>query len=124
MHMMTLFFNTHIMAGNISWEHIGVVILLSALAVVAVNLPYWRKKTPKTTCRATIKAKRIGNSNAPHINYTGSHFDYMITFWTNEGKEVEVCVSEELYAMYKEGMTGTLTYQGESLLEFVEDCLR
>ena len=119
--MMTLMFNTHLMAATIPWEHVVVVLLLSVLAVVALNLPYWCKRTPKTICHATLKAKGVGNSNAPHIYYRGSRFNFILTFVTDEGKEVEVCVSEELYAMYKEGMTGTLTYQGESLLEFVED---
>ena len=119
--MMTLIFNTHIMAASIPWPQVGVSLLLGVLTVVAVNLPYWIKRTPKKTCHATIKEKRVGASNTPHIYYRGSRFDYVIVFVTDEGNEVEVCVSEELYVLYKEGTSGMLTYQGESLLEFVED---
>lgn len=116
-----LIFNGHIMAASIPWPQVGVALLLGALTVVAVNLPYWSKRKPKTTCHATIKEKRVGASNTPHIYYRGSRFNYVITFVTDEGNEVEVCVNEELYVMYKEGDSGMITYQGENLLGFEED---
>ena len=103
------------------WEQILVGLLLSGLAVIAINLPYWSKRTPKTTCHATVKGKRVDSSNTPHIYYRGSRFNYIITFVTDEGKEIDVCVIEAMYGTYKEGVSGMLTYQGENLLEFVED---
>ena len=111
----------HIMAASIPWTQVGVTFLLGVLTVVAVNLPYWIKRKPKATCHATIKEKRIGESKTPHIYYRGSRFNYVILFVDDEGHEIEVCVSEGLYVLYKEGVSGRLTYQGESLLEFVED---
>lgn len=104
-----------------NWEHILVVLLLSGLAVIALNLPYWSKRTPKTVCHAIVKGKRVDPSNTPQVYYRGSRFNYVITFMTDEGKEIDVCVIEALYGTYKEGTSGMLTYQGESLLEFVED---
>ena len=119
--MMVPIFQRYIMVASIPWPQIGLALLLGVLMIVVVNLPYWIKRTPKATCHATIKEKRIGASKTPHIYYRGSRFNYVILFVTDEGDEIEVCVSEELYARYNEGEAGILTYQGESLLEFIED---
>ena len=98
-------------------EQIGLVILYSGIAVLLLNLPYWINRKPRITCHATVKEKHVAVRNA----YLGSRYAYVITFLTNEGKYVEVSVMESLYGMYKEGVSGLLTYQGENLLEFIED---
>ena len=104
----------------IRWEQILVGLLLSGLAVIALNLPYWSKRKPRMTCHAFIKSKRVRTQKG----YLGSRYNYVITFVIDERKEVDLCVIEPIYGTLKEGVSGTLTYQGESLLEFQEDSLR
>ncbi len=107
-----------ILNNSLQWKSVGLVILFLLVYVIGMNLPHWIKKGKKTTCHVRVRGKRVEYSKL------SQRYNYIISFRDDFGKEINVCVMEPLYGMYKEGATGMLTYQGENLLEFQEDDLR
>ncbi|MBQ2900324.1 MAG: DUF2500 family protein [Agathobacter sp.] len=104
--------------GGMTWEHLGFALLLGLIGVVAINLPYWKPKGPVVECQATVKSKRVESSNTPAIYYRGERSNYVITFVVEDGKEVDLVTIPAIYADLKEGDTGRLKYQRDSILEF------
>lgn len=116
-----VFANGHIIAGELTWEHVGLGILLCAVFALAVNLPYMKRKGPVVKCHAVAKSKRLEYSNTPQIYYRGNRYDFLITFIKEDGTEVELYTGEANYDMFDEGDAGSLTYRGDKLVEFVWD---
>lgn len=117
----TILTQGHIIAGELTWEHVGLGILLCVLFSLALNLPYMKKKGPVVKCHAVTKSKRFEYSNTPQIYYRGNRYDFLITFIKEDGTEVELYTGEVNYNMFDEGDAGDLTYQGDKLIEFVWD---
>ena len=102
----------------LSWQHIAIGLLITLAFCIAYTLPYWKKKGQKKTCHAVISEKRIAYSNTPQVYYRGNRWNYLITFICEDGTTVELHAFEQVYGQLKEGMAGTLTYQGEILIKF------
>ena len=118
---MILLANRHVIVGELTWEHVGLAVLISILGTLARNLPYMKRKEPKINCRAVTKSKRLEYSNTPQINYRGNRYNFLITFIKEDGTEIELYTGETNYEMFDEGDAGNLTYQGDKLIEFVWD---
>ena len=74
---------------------------------------------PEQTARVTVAAKAVR-----HINsiYQEAPWQYVVTFRPENGEDVELPVTEELYKVLKEGTAGTLTWQQTTLIRF-ESCV-
>lgn len=111
----------HIIVGKLTWEHVGLAVLLCLLFSLAVRLPYMKQKGAVVKCHAVTKSKRMEYSNTPQISYHGNRYNFLITFIKEDGTEVELYTGEVNYDMFDEGDTGNLTYQGDKLIKFVWD---
>lgn len=119
--LMNVLANGHVIIGELTWEMFGLMILIGLAYTLAMKLPYMKRKGPKVTCHAVMKSKRIEWSNTPQMYYRGDRWNHLITFIKEDGSEVEVFTGEANYRMFDEGDAGTLTYQGDKLIEFVWD---
>lgn len=115
----------YVIIGGLTWEMLGLMLglmlLIGIAYTLAMKLPYMKRKGPKVKCQAVTKSKRMEYSNTPQIYYRGNRWDYLITFIKEDGSEVELYTGEANYDMFDDGDKGTLTYQGDKLLEFVWD---
>jgi len=102
----------------LSWQHIAVGLLIALAGIIAFNLPYLKRKGPEKTCQATVIGKRIGQSNTPQVYYRGSRWDNLINFRCEDGTTVELYTTAQVFSQLKEGLTGTLKYRGEQMIEF------
>ncbi len=71
---------------------------------------------PEETASAEVLSRRVFHSNTM---YHESPWQYLVTFRLEDGREVEVKVTESRYGRLKEGLRGKLTWQEERLLDFV-----
>ncbi len=108
----------HIAFGNITWEQLGLVLLFAMVGVIAVNLPYWKRKGPVIECQATVKSKRMEYSNTPQIYARGNRWNFLVLFVDENGKEVELHTNENHYHELSEGDTGKLVYQRDLIIKF------
>lgn len=67
------------------------------------------------TADAAVFSRRIASARFPT---KGSTWDYWVKFILADGSETELIVTEELYGTLTEGRQGTLTWEGETLLNF------
>ena len=67
------------------------------------------------TAAATVVSKRLASARFPT---PGSTWDCWVKFQLDEGTEVELIAAADPFEMLKEGQSGTLTWEGESLLHF------
>ena len=119
--LMRMLAEGHVIIGELTWERLGLFILIAFVFAIAMNLPYMKRKGPVVKCHAVTKSKRFEYSNTPQIYYRGNRYDFLITFIKEDGSEVELYTGEANYNMFDEGDTGNLTYQGDKLIEFVWD---
>ena len=71
----------------------------------------------KRRSEATVVSKRLASARFPT---QGSTWDYWVTFRLADGTEAELLVSEEQFHGLTEDASGTLTWQGDTLLSFEE----
>ena len=116
-----LFANGHVIIGELTWEHIGLAILICIGGTLALRVPYMRRKGPVVKCHAVAKSKRFEYSNTPQIYTRGNAYNFLVTFIKEDGTEVELYTGEVNYDMFDEGDAGNLIYQGDKLIEFVWD---
>lgn len=119
--LMTLLVDGHVIIGELTWEHIGLAVLICVIGTFALKLPHMKRKGPVIQCHAVTKEKRLEYSNTPQLLYRGNRYNFLITFMKEDGTEVELYTGEVNYDMFDEGDTGDLTYQGDKLIEFVWD---
>lgn len=97
--------------------------LLMVSLVVLIGLIRWlpfRPKGPKEemTGRATVLSKRVAQGSGSFN--AGTRWDYLVTFQVGN-VELELYVTQTRFKELKEGMTGVLRWQRESLVWFDPD---
>ena len=118
--LMRILAEGHVIIGSLTWEILGLMVLFAVCCTIAKALPHMKHKGPKIQCHAMAKSKRIERANAPQVRW-GDQWDQLITFIKDDGSEVELFTGEANYRMFDDGDKGTLTYQGDKLIEFVWD---
>lgn len=73
------------------------------------------RKGDLQTDEATIVSRRLMSARFPT---QGSTWDYLVTFRLEDGREMELFVSEEFYHAAIPGTSGTLTREGDQLISF------
>ena len=76
----------------------------------------WMRRGKEETAADTVTSHRMEMARVPTPDST---WNYMVTFSLADGKEVELHTLEVQYKELTEGMTGTLTWEGENFLSFV-----
>ena len=69
------------------------------------------------SAEATVKSHRMEMARVPT---PGSTWNYLVTFTLADGKEVELLTQEYRFHELKDGQAGTLTWEGETFLNFEE----
>lgn len=72
---------------------------------------------PKQTASAVVVSRTVQRTNNI-TSFQESPWLYLITFRLENGEALELQVSEESYGTYKEGLSGTLIWQDETLVSF------
>lgn len=72
---------------------------------------------PEQTASATILSRTVQHSNSI-VNYQESPWLYQVTFRLENGEELQLQTTEELYGTLKENTAGSLTWRGEELVKF------
>lgn len=119
--LMRILADGHVIIGELTWERLGLFILIGLVFALAMNLPYMKRKRPVVECHAIIKEKRMEYSNSAQMKYQGDRWNYLIIFVDVQGNKIELFTNESNYVKYQEGDTGKLSYQGDKLIEFVWD---
>lgn len=91
------------------------IVLVVCLALLTV--PYLGGKT--LTGRATIVSKKL-----EHGRFGGkysSSWNYLVTFRLSDGEELELYVFENQYAQLKEGSTGILRWEKDTMQDFIPE---
>ena len=105
------------------------ILLLSFLYIFYQRWVYRDKddKGPELTGPATVKARRVdqgsyqGKAPTGYQGNTRGNRNYLITFTLSDGEELELYVGESEYRALKEGLSGTLTWQGQKFRSFDYD---
>ena len=90
-----------------SFAVVGVLLLVCLLR----QIPYWKRRGPTLTGYATVLSRRVEYERG---------YEYYVLISLG-GMEQECRVSEYRYAQLTEGTQGQLTYQGDTLVDFVPD---
>lgn len=69
----------------------------------------------KRTCEATVLSRRIASARFPT---QGNTWDRWVKFKLVDGAEVELIVTEDQFKALPEGESGTLTWEGETIVSF------
>ena len=78
----------------------------------------WMRGGKEETGPATVKSHRMEMARVPTPDST---WNYMVSFTLADGREVELHTLEVQYKELADGMTGTLTWEGENFLSFVRE---
>ncbi len=87
-------------------------VLYFLVAIRAVKSRFARKRT----VRAEVVGKQTVEQFSKYAG-NGKRVKYVVIFQT-EGKKLSFYVSEFSYGGYRKGEKGTLTYQGDRLIDF------
>ena len=88
----------------------------SSIAGALFNLRNAKKlgeEHPEQTAAATVLSRRVETCYS--LTKSDSSWAYLVTFRTEAGEEPELKVTEEDYQKLKEGLTLTITWQGDRL---------
>lgn len=110
--------SSHVIIGELTWERLGLFILIAFVFVLAMNLPYMKRKSAVLECHAMIKEKRMEYSNTAQMKYQGDRWNYLLIFVNEQGNKIELFTNEANYVKFQEGDTGKLTYQGDKLIAY------
>ena len=98
-------------------------LLLGASAIFL--LLEWRHNRRPTYCAtATIVSRRVEPGRAVRsrsssgYKHTLSTLNYIVTFRLSDGEELDLFMGEAEYQVLKEGLTGTLQWQGSDFRYF------
>lgn len=110
-------------------------LLLPGILLLALLYPLYRRwifrdkddKGPEMTGSATVKSHRAelgsyqGKAPTGYQGNTRGNWNYLVTFTLSDGEELELYVGEGEYRALKEGLSGTLTWQGKKFRSFDYD---
>ena len=99
------------------------------LFLVAASLVFWlrvrpfrEKKTsePERTANAKLTARRVETGTNRSGRSQGMGYSFLLTFETEEGRQLELYAYDHEYGALREGMEGTLTWKGPYFVSFHE----
>jgi hypothetical protein len=76
-------------------------------------------KGPEMTAPATVKRHRVDQGR--YLGKAPSRWNHLITFALSDGEEVELYVTDDIFATLKAGQSGQLTWQGKLFYHFDPD---
>ena len=76
----------------------------------------WRKKPPEQTATARVLSRRVDTVYS--LTRSDSSWVYLVKFRLETGEEPELKATEETYSNFKEGISGKLTWQGDTITAF------
>ena len=68
------------------------------------------------TCPATVLSRRVDTVYS--LTRSSSSWAYLVKFRLENGEEPELKTTEELYKTFKEGLSGKLTWKGDTITAF------
>ena len=76
-------------------------------------------KGPEMTGHATVKGHRVVQGG--FMGKATSRWNYMMTFALSDGEEIELYVTDDIFATLTVGQSGQLTWQGKRFYHFDSD---
>ena len=85
-------------------------------------LPFREKKTkePERSIHAKLIARRVESGTHRSGRSQGMGYSFLLTFETEEGRQLELYAYDHEYGALREGMEGTLTWKGPYFVSFHE----
>lgn len=80
------------------------------------NAKKLNEEHPVQTAAATVLSRRVDTVYS--LTRSSSSWAYLVKFRLESGEEPELKTTEAQYAGFKEGLTGKLTWQGDSVTAF------
>ena len=95
-----------------------VLVLLGVVGYFYNNWAYRDKEDygPEMTGKATVKSKHVEQGR--YLGKAPSRWNYMMIFSLSDGEEIELYVTQDVFATLQEGHTGQLTWQGKRFYHF------
>ena len=110
-----------IIPENVCLHIIAVVYGLALFLLIAYLrvLPFLEKpaKEPEQTVAATVVSKEV-RSGTQGSGRSQMGYSFVVNFQTEDGRMLELYAYEEEFGGLREGMAGTLTYQGRYFVDF------
>ena len=114
---------------HMDWNELGKLLLVFAVIAIwpmylLIKAEYRRVKNnraPEILVRAEVIAKSITSDNAQYSSWYLNDRVFYATFLLEDGKTVELAMSDRKWGALHEGDKGQLFYQGQKLLEFSKD---
>lgn len=103
---------------------VWVIVVILAVGILGhiLTVRLWSEKAstePEKTVRANVLSKKVKPGTHRSGRSKGG-FSYIVTFLTENGEPIELFAYEIEFGGLKEGMQGTLTYQGRYFVRFEE----
>ena len=80
------------------------------------NAKKLNEEQPEQTASATVLSRRVNTVYS--LTRSSSSWAYLVKFRLETGEEPELKAKEETYADFKEGTSGKLTWQGDTITAF------
>lgn len=80
------------------------------------NAKKLNEEHPEQTAQATVLSRRVDTVYS--LTRSSSSWAYLVEFRLENGEEPELKTTEEQYAAFKEGLSGILTWQGDTVTAF------
>lgn len=80
------------------------------------NAKKLNEEHPEQTAQATVLSRRVDTVYS--LTRSSSSWAYLVKFRLESGEEPELKAAEELYGTLKEGLSGKLTWKGDSIVDF------
>lgn len=80
------------------------------------NAKKLNEEHPVQESSATVLSRRVDTVYS--LTRSSSSWAYLVKFRLENGEELELNTTEEQYKQFKEGLTGKLTWQGNSVVCF------
>ena len=74
------------------------------------------EETPEQTATAMVLSRRVDTVYS--LTCSDSSWVYLVKFRMETGEEPELKATEETYSNFKEGISGKLTWQGDTITAF------
>ena len=111
---------------HMDWNELGKLLLVFAVIAIwpmylLIKAEYRRTKNnrePEILVRAEVIAKSITSDNVQYSSWYLTDRVFYATFLLEDGKTVELAMSDRKWGALHEGDEGQLLYQGVKMLEF------
>ena len=94
-------------------------ILIGGIVLFFLLYYHFSTNGPEMTGTATVVSRRLEVGRMG--NGWAENYNRLMTFRFSDGSELELYVSQEAYALLRDGETGQLIWQGDQLMSFDSD---